>query len=162
MSRLAKAIAIVIALVLLAPVSDLLLRKGDPVEADSSPAVGLDAATLIKGGDPEKVLARLEEAAGLSDEVPFWFQRELGLPDDARDVRAGGTTVSYVVDGECGWVFDRVKDAMAKAGWTCVPLGHMEGATFLKKNGACTWALATCTQVGSATSVVFRCKVISQ
>lgn len=159
MSRLAKAVAIVVAIVIVAPVSNWVARAVDVVESEPQAAVGLDAAALLEGGDPDRVLARLEEAAACEDAVPMWFQRELGLPAEARDVRASGTTVSYVVDAESAWAFERVKALLAARGWTCVPLGGIEGATFLKEAGACTWALVTCTQVGSATNVVFRCSI---
>lgn len=159
MSRLAKAIAIVAALVLVAPVSQWAFGGTSDASVVPQASAGLDAASLLEGGDPEAVLTRLEETAAIEQEAPQWFQRELALPSEARDVRTSGSVVSYIVEGESGQALEKVKALMAAKGWTCVPLGQAEGATFLKETGSCTWALATCTQVGSATNVVFRCDI---
>ncbi len=88
--------------------------------------------------------------------VPDWFDREIGLLPGARDVRVSGAVVGYVVEGESGDALDALCAHMEERGWTCVLLGGVEGATFVKRTGACAWVLGTCTQTGSATSVVLR------
>ena len=106
------------------------------------------------------MLLRLEEAAGEVDgEVPEGFLREVGLPQECRDVRADGDggVVGCTVEGDAREVLEGIELRMRGLGWTSVPLGNGEGATFVKEGGSITWVMVTCTQVGPATSVVFRC-----
>ena len=103
---------------------------------------------------------RLEGAAGSADDgVSEGFLREVGLPPKCRDVRSddAGRVVGCTVDGGSGEVLGGIERRMQGSGWACVPLGNGEGATFVKEGGGITWVIVTCTQVGSATSVVFRC-----
>ena len=177
--RRVRAVAIVVALVLAVPAADAALRAVVPAEdgARASPATGLDANALAGVGGPEAFLDRLEAlatvdvtgsggtgqgSAGPSDveapEVPAAFASEIGFLDGARDVRVsdGGAVVGYVMEGDAREVLEQLNRHMEAAGWAGVALGDRWGATYVKNEGACTWALASCTQVGAATSVVVR------
>lgn len=162
--RLAAAIAIVAAIVVAVPLSDAVLRALDAQSAVVVEPVGLNAGALLQGDSAEDVMTRLEEAAaaeGTAGDAPAWFQGEIGFLPGARDVRvgSGGAVVGYIVSGDCGDVLEQLCAHMGKHGWSSVPLGEVCGATFVKEGGTCAWALATCTQVSSSTSVVFRCQV---
>ena len=169
-TRRMRAVAIVAALVLAAPAVDAVLRAAPPPGGDArgSPVAGLDANALAGAGGPEAFLDRLEALADAGAQtsgaangasVPGAFAREIGFLDGARDVRVseGGAVVGYLVEGDAEEVLERLNCNMEALGWTCVPLGEQWGSTYVKGGGACTWALASCTQVGTATSVVVRC-----
>lgn len=120
---------------------------------------GVDARQVLEAESAEDVLARIEDMlsvsnGGLSDA----FQREIGIVAGGRDVRmaSNGLVVGYVCAGEAESVMEELADHMAERGWTRVPLGGVCGATFMKGEGAFTWVLVTCTQVGDVTSVVIR------
>ena len=162
--RLAAAACIVAAIVGFAPAVDAVAQAahaggqaaGDDVRLAAS-SVGIDAALFAGAGDVDEALGKLEAlAAAPADDVAESFERDIGFLPGARDVRASGPVVGYLVDGGCDEVMEALQAHMAGRGWTCVPLGGIDGATFVKRSGACTWALATCTQVGDATSVVVR------
>ena len=157
--RLLKAVAIVLAIVLSAPGVSTLAHIG----ADHAEAVGvmqgIDAQALT-AGSTEEALDRIEKLAFEDrQDAPSYFEEEVGLLANCRDVRvgAGGSVVSYVVEGDCETVLGMLVEHMEQRGWVAVPLGSANGYTFSKQNGSCTWALATCTQSGDAVSVVFRC-----
>ncbi len=177
--RRVRAVAIVVALVLAAPAIDAVLRVALPAEdgARASPVAGLDANALAGAGGPEAFLGRLEalaavgsvepdgagssavgQSAANTPEVPSAFISEIGFLDGARDVRVsdGGAVVGYVMEGDAQEVLEQLNRHMEAAGWAGVALGDRWGATYVKNEGACTWALASCTQVGAATSVVVR------
>lgn len=158
-----KAAAIVLAILLVAPGLDAVVRIVVPMQVANAADVGIDAAYLTGGEDASASLERIESAATASEaNVPDEFSAEVGLLLGARDVRAseqGVLVVGYVVDGDCSDVARRLEAHMEARGWTGVALGKAAGATFAKSSGSCTWALATCTQVGSDTSVVMRCVV---
>ena len=156
MRRPVKALIIVVAIVLAVPAADLWLRSvGIGQEAGFTP-LSLDAASLIVGNDPDEALAKIEELVQRTGDVPEWFESEIGILPGARDVRASGPVVGYVVEVGCEKALEDVEALMEMRGWTCVPMGDVNGATFLKESGPCTWAFVTCTQAGSATSVVTR------
>lgn len=158
--RPVAALLIAAALVLSVPVADALIgRCRETGEAASGhPIVSLGKSSIA--GDPLTVLDGIEvgiDATGAS--VPSYFVEEVGLPEAYRDVRVDDTghVVGCVVDGRADEVIASIVGCMENRGWTTVPLGQAEGATFMKAGGACTWVLATCTQVGDSTSVVYRC-----
>ena len=157
--RLAVALLVVMALVAVAPLSDVV--AGGTHVADAAPrSTGFQAQDLAKAGSIDDVARQLEDmtrAEGASA-VPPWFQREIGMLPQARDVRTDGiSVVGFVVDSACDEALAALTAHMEERGWTAVPLGEAEGATFVKKSGVCTWALATCMQTGASTSIVFRC-----
>ena len=155
-ARLAKAIAVVAALVLAVPCSGVVCgRVSDEQPAGSAPA-GIGAAALIgQGGDAQDLIERIEEAAdGGIGQPPAWFSEEIGVLPDARDVRASGAVVGYMVDAESQATLEALRMHMEGRGWTCVPSTEAGAATFVKESGQCTWAFATCVQVGPSTSVV--------
>lgn len=159
--RAARALAITLALVLLVPaVGALGELVHDPVEyIGGMDEGGISARKIVEGGDPSVVLLRVEEAAKAgSVEAPVWFATEVGVPSDFRDFRvdSSGEVVGFVVDGEPREVMSALGERMVEAGWSMVSLGGVEGATFMKEGGECTWLLVSCVQVGDATSVVFR------
>ena len=159
--RAFKAVVIILAILTAVSVIDVVTDAFDP-PGKASAVGGLDADALIGDGDAEASLERIEEAAAAGDmDVPEAFADEVGFLPDARDMRVsgGGDVVGYVVPGDSGEVLAQISERMGAAGWTEVPLGEVEGATFVKSSGACTWALVTCTQVGNDTSVVARCVI---
>lgn len=160
--RLVAAFAVVAAIVFAPAAIDVALHAVDPQSADArvTNAGGLDAQAIIGGGDAMAVLANLEEAVvadGL-EAVPIAFLDEAGLLPGARDVRVSvdGTVVGYLLDLDADEALALLLSQMEAHGWAGVSLGGVDGYTFLKDSGCYTWVLATCTQVGDATSVVMR------
>lgn len=152
-----KAVAIVIALLLMIPGIDILLGVMGARTRDVASGEGIDARSLVQAADPFETLERIEEQAATGDvELPDAFSREIGLLPEARDVRvdAAGTVVGYVVSGQAEDVLADLIVHMEARAWSAVPLGGVDGVTFVKASGSCTWALATCTQTGESTSVV--------
>ena len=156
---MAKAVAITAGLVLCVPAVDALGVFEE--EAVAQPAqAGIDAQAIIGDGNPEGLLKRMESAATSTKAVlPPEFAREISLPLGCRDLRvdASGTVVSCIVDSESEAVADAVSKRMEERGWREVSLGSVEGATYVKDEGSCAWALVTCAQAGDATAVVYRC-----
>ena len=154
-----KAVAIVLVILLVVPGVEAVFDKVTPSNSVSVSPATLDARALI-GGDPSATLARIEDVATAEDaQLPAAFVREIGLLPDARDLRVieAGPIVGYTVDEDATVVLDQLVEHMESMGWTAVSLGDIDGATFIKSAGNCTWALVTCTQVGFATAVVVRC-----
>lgn len=158
--RLATALFVVAALIAAAPLSSVLAGKANTANTVVFPPAGMRAHALAQAEDAESAVSQLESMARAEGgkPVPPWFDREIGFLPGSRDARVdGGTVVGFLVDGTCDDVCAALIAHMQARGWTSVPLGEVEGATFMKQSGICTWTLATCTQVGSATSVVLRC-----
>lgn len=155
--RLAAAVFTVCALVAAVPASGALANGLDAARA-SDLSEGIDARALMGIKDPFAVLAGIEELAGDEAVLPEYFEREIGMPAGARAARASEDelVVGYLLDGDAGSALETVKDHMGRRGWSEVPLGDVSGATFVKQGGACSWTLATCTQSGDETCVVFR------
>lgn len=156
-SRLARALAIVVVLLLAVPVADALLQRDGADVLDVAAEEGITAREIIGEGDPLQMLDRLEGV--LVDEsqgLPDGLADEVGCLPAYRDLRVGadGSVVSYVVDGDASDISEALRTHMEGKGWARVPLGGVEGATYVKEGGEYTWVLATCTQVGDATSVV--------
>ena len=167
-SRAAKAFAITCALVLCVPAIGAIAGTGHAQESRAVEAgapvgrmgAGIDAGTLIGGGDALGFLSRLEEASlAEGTRLPEAFEREVDLPRGSRDVRVSedATVVGCIVDTPPDEAMREVQSLMAAKGWAEVPLGSVEGSTYVKFQGECTWTLVTCTQVGIATNVVYRC-----
>ncbi len=154
--RAVAALAIVAALVFAVPAIDAVSNAADKGANAPDEHAGLDAG-MMADGSAQEALSRFEKAAEPSSAVPDWFQAEVGALPGARDVRVAGNVTGYVVDEEESCALEALLAHMAARGWTAVPLGGVSGATFLKESGSCTWALATCTQVGNATCIVIRC-----
>ena len=170
-ARLAKAVAATALLVISVPAIGALSELGagecspdaygaTGAEEASLAQAGIDARTLIGRGDALGFLSRLEEASTIEEAaVPEAFEEEVGLPVKYRDLRVSesGTVIGFVVDASAEAAASDVRSRMAKGGWSEVPLGSIEGATFVKAGGKCSWTLVTCTQAGPATNVVYRC-----
>ena len=159
--RLVVALLVVMALVAVAPLSSVV--AGGTHVADAAPRFpGFQAQDLAKAESADDVARQLEDmtrAEGVST-VPSWFQDEIGMLPQARDVRTDGiSVVGFVVDSAYDEALAALTAHMKERGWSAVPLGEAEGATFMKQSGVCTWALATCMQTGASTSVVLRCDV---
>ena len=158
--RLLKAIAVVMALLLVVPGVDAIFRIARRGDTGTSSGEGVALASLVQTDDVFAALEQVEEAIeGGGAPVSAAFSEEIGLPSDARDVRTSedGLVVGYIVPGDSADVLEREIDRMESSGWIAVPLGDVAGATFVKAGGSLTWALVTCTQAGSETSVVARC-----
>ena len=169
MRRLAKAVALTALLVFGVPAVDAVAdsggaRAGKEVAGKSAGSgqspLGIDSGVLIGDGDVYGLLARLEElSTSKGANLPPAFEREVRLPSRYRDLRSSedGAVVGCIVDGPSKTVAEEVRSLMEAAGWCEVPLGSVEGFTFVKFFGECRWALVTCTQVGGSTNAVYRC-----
>ena len=160
--RLLKAVAIAVVLVAAVPITGIAFGGMQSPPAQAMADEGIRAASIVDGGDVDETLNRIEKLAKDGQaQLPVYFEEEIGLFDGARDVRADdtGRVVGFLVDSSSHEAFSCVRENMMKTGWSEISLGDAEGATFVKEDGACTWALVTCTQVGSATAVVYRCVV---
>ena len=156
--RLTAALFVVAIAVSSVPLADLLHSSAHAQASVDAGSAGVDVGALAGAGDIESALAALDELAdiGSSGAVSAEFEREIGLLPGAHDVLISGSVVGYLIEGESAQVEQELQVHMAARGWTSVPLGELEGATFVKPSGDCTWALVTCTQVGDVTSVVVR------
>ena len=155
-----KAVAIVLAILVMVPGVDAVVHTIGASDNQGAAFVGLDASAFAASDDAYVFADKLEEAANANiGNPPSEFSREIGLLAGARDVRVyeSGRVVGYVLDDESQHVVELLKKHMEQRGWTSVDLGGYTGATFVKDEGECKWALATCNQVGSATSVVMTC-----
>lgn len=155
---MAKACAITLGLVMCVPVVDALGFAGEQ-EAGGAVQAGIDARAIIGDGDPYGFVDRMNDAVKTEGvTLPSAFAAEIGIPSDARDIRVDstGAIVGYVVDVPADEANAAVSARMKERGWNEVALGAVEGSTYMKNSGSCTWALVTCTQVGEATNVVFR------
>lgn len=157
--RLCLAAAIVAAIVFAAPAIDALAFRDSATGIVPDGQMGIRAKSVLDAPSFERALEELEARASPAEaEVPDWFEEEVGFLPGARDVRVDGSgrVVGYVVDCDAEDALDGLKLHMQSLGWTAVPLGQVEGFTFLKPHGSHTWLLSTCTQTGAATCVVMR------
>lgn len=154
--RAASAAALVAALLALVALSGQACG-GQAGRGPVSPA-GFTARVLSQHEDPVEALLALEAATAPDGAAPPAFEREIGLPAGCRDIRSAqdGSVVGYTVDCDSARALREVGSLMAQRGWTEVPLGQAQGASFLKRDGELGWAVVTCTQVGASTSVVVR------
>jgi hypothetical protein len=160
--RSVRAVAIVLAIVLMVPGVEAIARFTHSADAQSASASELEAASLIDAFDTTASLERIEQAASIEGRaLPPAFANEIGLLPSARDVRMNedGSVIGYVVDCNADKARSQLLERMGSNGWTAVELDQAYGTTFVKTSGDLTWALATCTQVGSSTSVVIRCVI---
>lgn len=157
--RACAAAAICAALVATVPISDAISRQlFMPEDTKASLQWGLDARA-ISSLDALESLDRIERiAAERSDALPMVFSQEAGLPSGAHDVRVsdGGNVVGCLVEASEDEAMAVVGEEMCAKSWTEVPLGGVNGATYIKDKGSCRWVLVTCTQVNEETSVVYR------
>lgn len=160
--RSVRALAIVLAIVLMVPGVEAIARFAHSANAQTVSTSELSASSLIDSFDAEASLERIEQAASIEGRaLPPSFGEEIGMLPGARDIRMNedGSVIGYVVDREGDETLSQLRKHMEQKGWTAVDLDEACGATFVKAEGSITWALATCTQVGSATSVVIRCVI---
>ena len=158
-ARLVAALAVVAGIVFCVPLADAVFFADDDAGDLADVRFGVHAESVLHAASADEVLESIERFAMKDGEpVSEWFQAEVGLLPDARDVRSGngGRVVGYVVDCGVDEALASLEAHMEALGWTGVPLGQGDGFTFVKSSGRCTWALATCTRIGSATSVVLR------
>ena len=158
--RRIRAVVLIAALVGIPFVGDFVnddSRKNDARQSGNAAALHTEGWT---GGSVAALLDGVEERLANSiGAVPEAFEREIGLLPNARDVRVSddGQVVGYVVEGAERVVAADVEALLLGKGWAALPLEGVSGATFVKNSGSLRWALATCTQVSSAVSVVTRC-----
>ena len=126
--RLVLASIITAALVLGAPAIDAVasLASGDPQTPGAFASVleGIEVLSLVGDADTAAFLGRVEEAAEASDDLPEAFEREIGLPEGARDVRVSkdGSVVGCVLDAYARDAANTVSAHMLARGFTEVPL----------------------------------------
>ena len=157
-ARLLRASIVVAALVAIAPASSLIAGVAESGTATNA-ANAIRASALVGAADPFTAVERIRSASHADDaRLPDYFQAEIGLVEGARDVRVGdgGTVVGFSIDEPADRALQLVSSHMGQVGWHGLQLGGGLGATFVKQEGECTWTLVTCTQTGSATSVVYR------
>lgn len=159
-TRIMKAVAITFCLIMCVPAIDALGNEGDGADALEQKSAGIDARSIIGNGDPDGFVRRVNQAATPKEAaLPAVFAQEVGLPRGARDVRvdSGGAVIGCSVALPAEDVADAISEQMAARGWREVPLGSVEGATYVKDAGSCSWSLVSCTQIGDKTAVVYRC-----
>lgn len=120
----------------------------------------LDAPVVTGLAGAETRLSQAEDKLDSSlGYLPEAVASEMALPPGVRDVRTSGdgSVVGFVAEGDAVDVMDRMTAGMVAKGWSRIALGGVEGATFVKSEGKCTWAMVTATQVGGSVSVVVRC-----
>lgn len=162
--RRVASVAITAALVAAVPASGAIERQLEPPDSDGilgGSARGIDIRDALGADDPLAALEHLEEQAeSAAGELPEPFAQEVGALPGAYDVRStpAGDVVGYVVDMPAGEASAALAAMEEERGWTPVPLGGLEGFTFVKEEGECVWVLATCDQVGGSTSVTMRCR----
>ncbi len=157
--RLVKAFCIVALLIAAVPLIGLAFPDDSAREVPSVDSAGIKARNVIDVQSVDDLLANIESLSNQEESLPSWFENEIGLLPYARNVRVSGSVVGYVVDEECSAALILLQQSLSEKGWKAVSLGEVEGATFIKSSGVCTWALVTCTQIDNATSVVVRCNV---
>ena len=131
----------------------------------SAGGIGFSVSRYMLERDPFAMLDQIEEslAEGLLQPSGS-FAEEAGFPPGAQEQRANadGAVVSCVLSVDEGAALDAVVETLGAKGWTGVPLQGVAGATFVKQSGRLRWMLVTCTQVGEATSVVYRLDAVSE
>ena len=154
--RLVIACVIVVCLIALPPVTGAVINgmRGGPAE-------GAGQSSLVQAGlDPYSMLNRVQERAESTlGSPPEAFMREIGLLPGAYDVRVSQDEgiVGYEVELGSAEASEQLDTLLEDAGWVSVPLGGVDGATYLKSEGEYRWVLVTTTWVGASTSVVIRC-----
>lgn len=116
-----------------------------------------DSLTFSSQMTPEDVLDRIEELGkvGESYDQDALIQ-EIEIPFEATHFRFDSSTsiFSFELTGECFAVSQNLSELWALRGWKEVPLGGLNGSTFLKDEGIYRWMLITYTQVGRSVCVV--------
>ena len=155
--RFAKALIIVGILVCAAPIVELIVQSaGGGSQPEPFVARGFEVDDVA---DPFTTLSRIEQkASSHQGQMPVEVIEEMGVLPGAFEskVDAENDIVGYVVAGDAETISGEVDRMMVDRGWAGVDLGMLDGATYMKDEGALRWALVTCTQVGSKTSVVVR------
>lgn len=124
-------------------------------------AYGVDVQGVLGAHDPVSGMEALDEMlSAAAADVPDSLSREAVVLPGAREVRLASDVdvLGYVVDRPVSTVEQSLRDAMERKGWTAIPLGGIDGYTFVKQEGEWVWILATCDEVGSSTSVTLRCR----
>lgn len=91
--------------------------------------------------------------------VPKVLQDEL-MPVSVDDVLvySEGLTVGFSLQGSSDSVYQRIKAAMEKKGWTTVDSGSKALTTFVKDSGILSWAAVSITEWDTECSVVISAK----
>ena len=155
--RFARALIIVGVLVCAVPVSELVLQSIEG--ASKSESFVVQGLEMEGAADPFAVLSKIEQkASNHQGRMPAEVVEEMGVLPGASELKAdaGNDVVGYVVAGDAESISREVDRMMVERGWAGVDLGLLDGATYMKDEGEFRWALVSCTQVGSKTSVVVR------
>ena len=155
--RFARALIIVGILVCAVPVSELVLQSTEG--SNKSEPLVIQGLEMEGAADPFAALSKIEQkASSHQGRMPAELVEEMGILPGASELKvdAGNDVVGYVVAGDAETISREVDWMMAERGWAGVDLGLLDGATYMKDEGGFRWALVTCTQVGSKTSVVVR------
>ena len=133
--------------------------KGSVQTAIAQESEGIVFDTLRFGANPSGTLDEIEANLSRNNaSVPEFFQSEIGMPAGAQNVRVDATAsvIGWDMTGGSQVVLEAFIKQMENKGWSSVPLGGVCGATFLKDEGQYRWALVSCSQFDSTTSVVLR------
>ena len=95
--------------------------------------------------------------------VPGWFGEEVLSLEGAHGVMAldDWSVVGFSTDEAADEALARSVQEMREKGWIGYESGIEGVVTFTKGEGACSWAMLSCTQVGGETSVVVRVRRVA-
>ena len=158
--RFAVSIAVVIALIGSVPIADAFIPDDADENAANRLQTGINSQDLLKSSDPFDAIERIEQAATPGNaQLPEAFASEVGLPDECRQVRVDetGCVIGCAVDAGADEAAELIERQMLEKGWKSIALGAVTGSTYVKEDGRCAWVLATCTEVGNCTQIVYRC-----
>lgn len=149
--RLRCALAALAAALALALSVDVVLDLGEPGVASEVGRAAL--ADMVSGGS-----ASAESETPV--EAPDRFEDEVVSLVGRGDVHVGarGRVVGFCCDKSPEAAFLEVAGILEGRGWTAVESGLAASGSFVKEEGAYTWAFVSCVQSGSATSVVVQCE----
>lgn len=120
--------------------------------------VGRAREEALAGGDLEDILGESGLLVGDETKVPEWFAHDLFDLEGFEVVAATGDwSVAWLSTQLApGEALDLVAERMSTSGWTGYESGAENQATFVREEGSCRWAMASCFQVGGSTDVVMR------
>ena len=120
--------------------------------------VGRAREEVLEGGDLEDVLGESGLLVGGEAKAPGWFAHDLFSLE-------GFEVIAATDDWSVAWLstqlasgeaLELIAERMGSSGWTGYESGAENQATFVREEGSCRWAMASCFQTGGSTDVVMR------
>ncbi|MBR5260385.1 MAG: hypothetical protein IKV48_07980 [Eggerthellaceae bacterium] len=131
-------------------------------------ALGVSIGLILSGCSQasEDMLLELADKPLLSYEtyqtssLPLWFSEELFDESQATELYANEdeTIFGLNVDKSPAASFNEICTSMESKGWVRIESGMEHCATFIREQGDPSWALVSCTNTGSGTSIVVCAK----